>query len=51
MKQEEKKQYDVKCFRLHDKTTDRLKKERIKSGKSWNRFFIELLDKYGKNKM
>ena len=39
MKREKDLEYPVRGFRLSDKTYDLLKREKIKSGKSWNLFF------------
>lgn len=46
MKEEEKLKYKVKCFRISEETYKKLKLEREKKGKSWNRFFCEILKKY-----
>ncbi len=46
----EKKRYKTMTFRLSDETIKNLKKEKIKSGLSWNLFFYNLLKCiYGKN--
>lgn len=44
----EKIRYKTRPIRMHDKTWEQLKNEKIKSGKSWNLFLIELL-KFDKN--
>ena len=35
--------YPTRPIRMSDKTWDRLKKNKLKSGKSWNLFMVELL--------
>lgn len=50
MKNERKKiEYTRYDFRLHEGTYELLKKEKLKSGKSWNLFIYNLIkEKYGK---
>lgn len=42
--------YRVKTYRLNDKTSERLEEGKDKFGKSWNLFFVELLNKYEQKK-
>lgn len=37
-------QYKIKCIRMDEKTWQRLKDKRKRSGLSWNRFLLKLLD-------
>lgn len=38
-------QYKIKCIRMDEKTWQRLKDKRKRSGLSWNKFLLELLNK------
>lgn len=42
---EEKIRYKTKPIRMADETWERLKQKKISSGKSWNLFMVELLNK------
>lgn len=37
--------YKGKCIKMSEDTWQRLKDKRIKSGKTWNRFLLELIEK------
>lgn len=37
--------FPIHPIRMSDNTWERLKKEKGKSGKTWNKFVVELLDK------
>jgi predicted DNA-binding protein len=39
------KHYKIKGIRLSEETWDKLKSRRKKSGKSWNLFIMELIEK------
>ena len=38
------KHYKIKGIRMSEDTWQRLKEKRIKSGKTWNRFLLDLMD-------
>ncbi len=42
-KKEEKIRYKTKPIRMDDRTWDKLKENKIKSGLSWNLFLLELI--------
>lgn len=44
-KNERKLEYPIRGFRLKDNTWNILKKEKLKSGKSWNLFIYNLIEK------
>lgn len=48
LRKNEKIKYQVKSFRLNEKTWENLVHRRKKFGKSWNLFMVELLKKNGK---
>lgn len=41
----EKIKYKGKCIKMHDDTWEQLKKERKKSGLSWNMYLSKLMEK------
>ena len=49
MKRQEKITYKTRPIRLSDETWEKLKKQKIKYGKSWNLFIVKLLEKNGIN--
>ena len=44
-KEEEKIRYGVRPIRMDDRTWDTLRDMKIKSGVSWNKFLLELVNK------
>lgn len=44
-KKKEKIEYKVYCFRLNEQTYKRMFEDRLKSGLSWNRYILELIEK------
>ena len=45
----EKKRYAVKCFRLDERTWEKIRKNQKRFGKSWNLFINELVNVYERN--
>lgn len=45
MKRQEKITYKTRPIRLSDETWEKLKKQKIKSGLSWNLFLLKLIEK------
>ena len=39
--------YKPYAYKLNNKTASNLKKQKIKSGKTWNLFFVDMLKAYG----
>jgi hypothetical protein len=44
------KQYKGKTFKLDDITVKRLEELKVKTGKSWNLLFLDLIKEYDNNK-